>query len=124
MRFLILLLTALVLLASGSLFAADYPTPTEGDYVIRDFKFTSGEMLPEMRIHYRTIGKPVKDEKAIIRNAVVILHSTTGSSAQFIRPEFAGELFGAGQLLDAGKYFIVIPDSIGHGKSTRPSEGL
>jgi homoserine O-acetyltransferase len=104
--------------------AAEYPAPTEGDYVIRDFKFTSGETLPELKIHYRTIGKPAKDEKGVVRNAVLITHGTTGSGGQFIRPEFAGELFGAGQLLDATKFFIVMPDGIGHGKSSKPSDGM
>ena len=104
--------------------AADYPPPTEGDYVIRDFKFTSGETMPELKIHYRTIGKAVKDEKGVVRNAVLITHGTTGSGAQFIRPEFAGELFGAGQPLSAMKFFIVMPDGIGHGKSSKPSDGM
>jgi homoserine O-acetyltransferase len=117
---------ALALLSGplGALFADDYPAPVEGDYVIRDFKFASGETLPELKVHYRTIGKPAKDEKDIIRNAVLITHGTTGSGAQFIRPEFAGELFGAGQPLDAAKYFIVLPDGIGHGKSSKPSDGM
>ena len=110
--------------ALGMLRAAEYPAPAEGDFVIRDFKFTSGETLPELRIHYRTIGKPAKDEKGVVRNAVLITHGTTGSGAQFIRPEFAGELFGAGQPLDAAKFFIVLPDGIGHGKSSKPSDGI
>src|SRR5688572_13738171 len=109
---------------SCSLRAADYPAPTEGDFVLRDFKFTSGETLPELKLHYRTIGKARKDEKGIVRNAVLITHGTGGSGAQFIRPEFAGELFGAGQILDATKYFIVLPDGLGHGKSAKPSDGL
>jgi homoserine O-acetyltransferase len=113
----------LFLAAPLTLHGADYPAPTEGDYVIRDFKFTSGEALPELKIHYRTIGKAVKDEKGAVRNAVLITHGTTGSGAQFIRPEFAGELFGPGQLLDAAKFFIVLPDGIGHGKSSKPSDG-
>ena len=104
--------------------AAEYPAPKEGDFVLRDYKFASGETLPELRLHYRTIGQPVKDEKGIVRNAVLITHGTTGSGAQFIRPEFAGELFGPGQLLDATKFFIVLPDGIGHGKSSKPSDGL
>jgi homoserine O-acetyltransferase/O-succinyltransferase len=115
---------ASILVASSGLQAADYPAPTEGDYVVRDFKFASGETLPELRIHYRTIGKPVKDEKGLVRNVVLITHGTTGSGAQFIRPEFAGELFGAGQPLDAAKFFIVLPDGIGHGKSSKPSDGM
>ena len=105
-------------------FAADYPTPTEGDYVIRDFKFTSGETLPELRLHYRTLGKPEKDAQGKTTNAVLIMHGTTGSGAQFIRPEFAGELFGKDQPLDATKFFIVLPDGIGHGKSSKPSDGM
>ena len=112
------------ILAYGLLQAADYPTPTEADYVIPDFKFSSGETLPELRIHYRTLGKPEKDNQGRIRNAVLIMHGTTGSGAQFIRPEFAGELFGKDQVLDASKYFIVLPDGIGHGKSSKPSDEL
>ena len=104
--------------------AADYPPPTEADYVIRDFKFTSGETLAELKIHYRTIGKPTKDAKGAVQNAVLITHGTTGSGAQFVRPEFAGELFGAGQPLDATKFFIVMPDGIGHGNSSKPSDGM
>ena len=81
--------------------AADYPTPTEGDFTIRDFKFQSGETLPELGLHYRTLGKPEKDAEGKTTNAVLIMHGTTGSGAQFIRPEFAGELFGKDQPLDA-----------------------
>jgi homoserine O-acetyltransferase len=105
--------------------AADYPAPMEGDYTIRDFKFTSGETLPELRIHYRTIGKPEKDAQGKTKNAVLIMHGTTGSGAQFVpRPEFADQLFGKGQPLDATKFFIILPDGIGHGKSSKPSDGL
>jgi homoserine O-acetyltransferase len=117
-------LLAFVFLAPLILPAAEYPAPTEGDYVLPDFKFTSGETLPELKIHYRTIGTLVKDKDGIATNAVLITHGTTGSGAQFIRPEFAGELFGPGQPLDAAKYFIVLPDGIGHGKSSKPSDGL
>jgi homoserine O-acetyltransferase len=109
---------------AGVALAADYPTPTEGDFTIRDFKFQSGETLPELRIHYRTFGKPEKDTEGKTTNAVLIMHGTTGSGAQFIRPEFAGELFGKDQPLDATKFFIVLPDGIGHGKSTKPSDGM
>ena len=109
---------------AGTLAAADYPTPTEGDYTIHNFKFASGETLPELRIHYRTLGKIDKDAQGKTRNAVLIMHGTTGSGAQFIRPEFAGELFGKDQPLDATKFLIVLPDGIGHGKSSRPSDGL
>jgi homoserine O-acetyltransferase len=117
-------LAAVAVLAAGSLHAAEQPRPAEGDYVIRNFKFRSGETLPELRMHYRTLGKAQRDAKGIVRNAVLIMHGTTGSGGQFIRPEFAGELFGAGQPLDASRYFLVLPDAIGHGKSSRPSDGL
>ena len=113
-----------LLVASGSLSAADYPAPAEGDYSVRDFKFASGENLPELRIHYRTLGTARKDAQGKTVNAVLITHGTTGSGAQFIRPEFAGELFGKDQPLDATKFFIVLPDGIGHGKSSKPSAGL
>jgi len=113
-----------LLVATGPLCAADYPAPTEGDYAIRDFKFASGESLPELRIHYRTLGTAQKDAQGKTANAVLITHGTTGSGAQFIRPEFAGELFGKDQPLDATKFFIVLPDGIGHGKSSKPSDGL
>jgi homoserine O-acetyltransferase len=112
------------ILAASFAFAADYPTLTEGDYTIRDFKFTSGETLPELRLHYRTLGKPEKDAQGKTANAVLIMHGTTGSGAQFIRPEFAAELFGKDQPLDATKFFIVLPDGIGHGKSSKPSDGM
>src|SRR5947208_2666758 len=104
--------------------AADYPPPVESDYTIRNFKFASGETSPELRIHYRTLGKIDKDDQGKARNAVLIMHGTTGSGAQFIRPEFAGELFGKDQPLDATKFFIVLPDGIGHGKSSKPSDAL
>ena len=114
----------LSVLAASVARPADYPAPTEGDFTIRDFKFQSGETLPELRIHYRTLGKPEKDAKGKTTNAVLIMHGTTGSGAQFIRPEFAGELFGKDQPLDATKFFIVLPDGIGHGKSSKPSDGM
>ncbi|MGP8034138.1 MAG: alpha/beta fold hydrolase [Steroidobacteraceae bacterium] len=104
--------------------AADYPAAVEGDYLIRDFHFASGESLPELRIHYRTLGAPRSDAHGVVRNAVLIMHGTTGSGGGFIRPEFAGELFGAGEPLDATRFFIVLPDGIGHGKSSKPSDGL
>jgi homoserine O-acetyltransferase/O-succinyltransferase len=118
--FVILLLVAVANIAS----AADYPTPTESDFTIRDFKFQSGETLPDLRLHYRTLGKPAKDAEGKTSNAILIMHGTTGSGAQFIRPEFAGELFGKDQPLDATKFFIVLPDGIGHGKSSKPSDGM
>src|SRR6266699_6198399 len=100
-----ILALSLSILAAGFASAADYPAPTEGDYTIRDFKFSSGEILPELRLHYRTLGKLEKDAQGKTTNAVVIMHGTTGSGAQFIRPEFAGELFGKDQPLDATKFF-------------------
>src|SRR5437660_4069591 len=115
---------ALLLAGARTIIPADYPPPTEGDYTIRDFRFASGETLPELRIHYRTLGKIDKDAQGKTRNAVLIMHGTTGSGAQFVRPEFAGELFGKDQPLDATKCFIVLPDGIGHGKSSKPSDGL
>jgi len=114
----------LFLLAVSFASAADYPTPTESDFTIRDFKFASGQTLPELRLHYRTLGKPEKDAQGKTTNAVLIMHGTTGSGAQFIRPEFAGELFGKDQLLDATKFFIVLPDGVGHGKSSKPSDAM
>ena len=112
------------ILAASFLVAADYPAPTESDFTIRDFKFASGETLPELRLHYRTLGKPEKDAQGKTTNAVLIMHGTTGSGAQFIRPEFAGELFGKDQPLDATKFFIVLPDGVGHGKSSKPSDAM
>jgi homoserine O-acetyltransferase/O-succinyltransferase len=118
--------TALVVLlaAAAAAPAPNYPTPVEADARLANFKFRSGETLPELRIHYRTVGTPRRNASGAIENAVLIMHGTTGSGAQFIRPEFAGELFGPGQPLDAARFFIVLPDDIGHGKSSRPSEGM
>jgi homoserine O-acetyltransferase len=104
--------------------ARNYPTPVEGDYVIANFRFHSGEVLPELKIHYRTIGSPVPDASGVVRNAVLIGHGTGGTGTQFLSAQFAGVLFGPGQLLDATKYFIILPDGIGHGKSSKPSDGL
>jgi homoserine O-acetyltransferase len=104
--------------------AAQAPAPTEGDVILRDFRFTSGEKLPELRVHYRAFGAPRRDASGRVLNAVLVMHGTTGSGAQFLRKEFAGELFQPGQLLDAGRYYIVLPDGIGHGRSSRPSDGL
>jgi homoserine O-acetyltransferase/O-succinyltransferase len=114
----------LSLLTASFASGADYPAPTESDFTIHDFKFASGETLPELRLHYRTLGKEEKDAQGKTTNAVLIMHGTTGSGAQFIRPEFAGELFGKDQALDATKFFIVLPDGIGHGKSSKPSDAM
>jgi len=103
---------------------AKWPGTTEGDFVVKDFKFRSGETLPELRLHYTTLGKPVRNADGRVTNAVLILHGTGGSGNQFLQPIFAGELFGPGQLLDTNRYFIILPDGIGHGKSSKPSDGL
>jgi homoserine O-acetyltransferase len=124
----VFLLSAVVAVASLSVVpavrAADFPAPTEGDFVVRDFRFGSGETLPTVNLHYRTIGTPQRDASGVVRNAVLILHGTGGTGAGFLSQTFGGELFGAGQILDATRYFIILPDGIGHGKSTKPSDGL
>lgn len=116
----------LALLADGvsAQQAEGYPAPTEADFVIHSFRFTSGETLPQLRIHYRSFGQPRRDAHGVVRNAVLIMHGTGGTGAQFLRDEFAGQLFAAGQPLDATRYFIVLPDGIGHGGSSKPSDGL
>jgi homoserine O-acetyltransferase/O-succinyltransferase len=119
-------LVAVAFLTAGIVFAqtpSKYPV-TEGDYVAHNFKFKSGEELPELHLHYRTLGKPERDAQGRIKNAVLILHGTGGSGQQFLAPQFAGELYGPGQLLDIEKYFIILPDGIGHGKSSKPSDGM
>jgi homoserine O-acetyltransferase len=103
---------------------ANYAPPEEADFVIRDFAFCSGERLAEMRMHYLAFGEPRRDAEGQIRNAVLVLHGTTGSSSQFLRPEFATEMFGPGQPLDAAKWYVIVPDNIGHGQSSKPSDGL
>src|SRR5467141_73036 len=107
---------ALTLIAFTAV-AADYPTPREGDWVARDFRFHTGEVMPELRLHYATVGEKTGQP-------VLVLHGTAGSGAGMLTPDFAGELFGPGQALDAGKYFIILPDAIGTGKSQKPSDGL
>jgi homoserine O-acetyltransferase/O-succinyltransferase len=98
--------------------------PSEGDYTAANFRFQSGETLPELRLHYMTLGKPKRDGAGKITNAVLILHGTGGSGRQFLGPQFADVLFGPGQLLDSSRYFIILPDNIGHGKSSKPSDGM
>jgi homoserine O-acetyltransferase len=100
------------------------PATTDGDFVVHNFKFNSGESSPDVRLHYTTLGKPARDAEGRTTNAVLILHGTGGSGRQFLAPYFAGELFGPGQLLDATRYFIVLPDGVGHGQSSKPSDGL
>ena len=97
--------------------AADYPAPKQGDWIAKDFKFHTGETMPELRLHYTTVGEPTGQP-------VLVLHGSGGYAARMLTPEFAGVLFGAGQPLDASKYYIIIPDGIGHGKSSKPSDGM
>jgi homoserine O-acetyltransferase len=123
MMIICLLLLALAVGAAGSQ-ATNYPAPTAGDYTIHDFHFRDGESLPEVHMHYLTLGQPRRDAHGVVRNAILILHGTTGSSAQFLRPEFADELCGKGQPLDATRYYLIIPDNLGHGQSSKPSYGL
>jgi homoserine O-acetyltransferase len=113
MRALLSVIFAMTSLAAA---AADYPTPRQGDFIAHDFKFHSGEMMGELRLHYTTVGEPTGQP-------VLVLHGSGGSAATMLTPAFAGELFGPGQPLDAAKYYIIIPDGIGHGKSSKPSDG-
>jgi homoserine O-acetyltransferase len=123
--FLVSAVVALMSLAAApAAVAADFPAPVDGDFVARDFRFGSGETLPALSLHYRTIGTPQRDASGVVRNAVMILHGTGGTGAAFLSQTFGGELFGAGQVLDATRYFIILPDGIGHGKSSKPSDGL
>jgi len=117
------LLLAIPAVASA-LRAADNPAPKEADFVIHNFQFKDGETLPELRIHYATLGAPQRDASGRVTNAVLIQHGTTGSWRNFTSPSFSGVLFGPGQLLDASRYYIVMSDSIGHGGSSKPSDGL
>lgn len=110
--------------AASAAAIADRLHVTQGDFHLHDFHFADGETLPDLRLHYRTIGKPVRDASGRVRNAVLIMHGTSGSGANFLTDRFAGELFMQGQLLDADKYFIILPDGIGHGGSSKPSDGL
>ncbi len=112
-----LLCSAAFALTAWSAQAANYPSPKEGEYVIQDFKFHTGEVLPKLNVHYRTIGEPSGEP-------VLVLHGTAGSGASMLLEGFAGALFGPGQPLDASRYFIILPDAIGTGKSTKPSDGL
>jgi homoserine O-acetyltransferase/O-succinyltransferase len=117
MRALRLVLPAIFALMSCAASAADYPSPKQGDFIALDFKFHSGELMKELKLHYTTVGEPTGQP-------VLVLHGSGGSAASMLTPAFAGELFGAGQPLDASKYFIIIPDGIGHGKSSKPSDGM
>jgi homoserine O-acetyltransferase len=122
-KFLVHVWTCLLVCTLGAA-AQSAPTATEGDYVAQNFHFRSGEVLPSLRQHYTTFGTPKRDASGRVTNAVMVLHGTTGSGKQFVSPQFAGVLFGPGQLLDAARYYIILPDGIGHGKSSKPSDGL
>ena len=117
-------IVAIALMLIAARVAAAEPAVNEGDFVLENFRFASGETLPELRLHYRTLGKVQRDAKGVARNAVLIMHGTGGTGAQFLRPEFAGELFRAGGELDTERFFVILPDGIGHGKSSRPGDGL
>jgi homoserine O-acetyltransferase len=122
MRLLIVLFTLLFALPAS---AEDWiKSAREGDFVVGNFTFASGETLPELNLHYTTLGKPKRDKAGRITNAVMILHGTGGTGQQFFRPQFADVLFKKGGLLDPAKYYIILPDNIGHGKSSKPSDGL
>jgi len=110
-------LSAIFAMTSLSALAADYPAPKQGDWIARDFRFHTGQTMPELRLHYTTVGEPTG-------TPVLVLHGSGGSAASMLTPTFAGELFGPGQPLDASKYYIIIPDGIGHGKSSKPSDGM
>lgn len=122
------LLAALLLACSAaghqSSGSSSVPIPQEGDYTARNFHFRSGENLPELRMHYRTIGKIARDSNGRVTNAVLLLHGTGGTGKQFLQPQFAGELFAPGQVLDVNRYFIILPDNLGHGGSSKPSDGM
>ena len=110
-------LSAALMMVSVTAMAADYPAPKEGDWIAKDFKFHTGEVMPELKLHYTTVGEPSG-------RPVLVLHGSGGSAASMLTPTFAGELFGSGKPLDASKYYIIIPDGIGHGKSSKPSDGM
>jgi homoserine O-acetyltransferase len=110
-------LSAVFAMTTFAALAADYPTPQQGDWIAKDFKFHTGQTMPELRLHYTTIGEPTGQP-------VLVLHGSGGSAASMLTPTFAGELFGPGQPLDAAKYYIIIPDSLGHGQSSKPSDGM
>lgn len=101
-----------------------WPGQTEGDFIIKDFHFNSGEVLPELRLHYVTLGMPHRNPSSVIDNAILLLHSTGGDTTEFFKPEFSGPLYGPGQPIDLTKFYVIIPDAIGHGKSSKPSDGM
>jgi homoserine O-acetyltransferase len=129
MRLALLSLAALSLLAAAPAAAQPPATDwaarlTEGDFTFPNFHFRSGETLPELRLHYATLGTPHRNAAGEIDNAVMVLHGTGGTGRQFLAPQFANELYGPGQPLDLARYYIILPDGIGHGRSSKPSDGL
>ncbi|MEP6783459.1 MAG: alpha/beta fold hydrolase, partial [Acidobacteriota bacterium] len=123
-RSLLAFAVSLFLSTPGFAQPAVFPPPAEADFIARDFVFNSGERMAEVKIHYRTVGTPRKDADGVVRNGVLILHGTGGTGAGFLGASYGGRLFGKGQALDAEKYFIILPDNIGHGQSSKPSDGL
>ncbi|GAB3948735.1 alpha/beta fold hydrolase [Spirosoma harenae] len=123
MNRLVLFWSAILISLSGYT-QSKFPIGSEADYTIKNFKFVTGDVLPQLTIHYTTIGQPVKDKNGIVTNAILIMHGTTGNGRGFLNNLFAGNLFNPGQLLDATKYYIILPDAVGHGKSSKPSNGL
>lgn len=117
-------LFSLALATTASAQPAAFPAPVERDFIAKDWTFNDGEKLAEVKIHYRTVGTPRKDADGVVRNGVLILHGTGGTGAGFLGASYGGRLFGKGQPLDAEKYFIILPDNIGHGGSSKPSDGL
>src|ERR1022692_657011 len=117
-----------VLLLAGACWAQTPDQPQfpnrEGDFIVRDFEFKSGEKMAELRLHYTTLGAPTRNAAGHVNNAVLIMHGTGGNGRGFLSTQFAGELFGQGQPLDIARYYIILPDAIGHGKSSKPSDGL
>ncbi|PXA73825.1 hypothetical protein DMC25_25885 [Caulobacter sp. D4A] len=124
MRRLLLTLAACAAFAPVAALSAPAVAPKDGEFVVKDFKFRSGETLPELRLHYTTLGEPKRDAQGRVTNAVMVLHGTGGSGKQFLSPQFADELLVPGGLLDPAQWYVILPDGIGHGKSSKPSDGL
>ena len=127
LRFFFCIVAILTVAVSASTACAETTTPPatqEGDFSLKNFRFRSGEILPDLRLHYTTLGSPARDAQGRVTNAVLIMHGTGGDGHQFLRPQFAGVLFVPGGLLDPAHYFIILPDGIGHGKSSKPSDGM